>query len=50
MTKYHLGIWLYFPSYANVMEPKPQYSEKLITNIIETDKHLINVCHIYLVY
>lgn len=49
MTKYHLGIWLYFPSYINVREPKPEYSERLIANEIETAKHLINFCRIYLV-
>ena len=32
------------------MEPKPQNSEKLTANEIETDKHLINSHHIYLMY
>lgn len=50
MTKYHLGIWLHFPSYTNVMEPKPEYSERVIASEIETDKHLINFYLIYLVY
>lgn len=50
MTKYHSGIWLYFLSYANIMEPKAEYSERLIANEIETAKHLISSCQIYLVY
>lgn len=50
MTKYHLGTWLFFPSYTNVMELKPKYAERLIANEIETDKHLINFYHIYLIY
>lgn len=50
MTKYHLGIWWYFPSYANVMEPEPKYSERLIANEIETDKHLTNFYHSYVIY
>lgn len=46
MTKYHLGIWLYFPSYTDVKEPKPEYWERLIANEIETGKRFINFGHI----
>lgn len=46
MTKYHLGIWLYFPSYTEVGEPKPEYWARLIANEIETGKHFINFGHI----
>lgn len=50
MTKYHLGIWLYFSSNNNVIQSKPEYSERLITNEKETSKYLIHSCQIYLVY